>query len=110
MLYSCIPLQFSKLIFRRSYFFLVMFRVLFLSEERIRSGIKKLVKARQGSTQGRLDSFFKVLPSPSPVNKRKVKEYTISSTKYSAWALTRFKWENSCPGKFRTGTFNKETL
>lgn len=41
------------------------------SEDRIRSGIKKLTKARKGSTQGRLDSFFKVLPSPSPSSKRK---------------------------------------
>lgn len=41
------------------------------SEDRIRSGIKKLVKARQGSTQGRLDSFFKVLPSPTSASKRK---------------------------------------
>lgn len=30
------------------------------NEDRIRNGIKKLNKARQGSTQGRLDSFFKV--------------------------------------------------
>ncbi|KAK3750476.1 hypothetical protein QZH41_018125, partial [Actinostola sp. cb2023] len=40
------------------------------SEDRIRSGIKKLTKARHGSTQGRLDSFFTVLPSNTP--KRKV--------------------------------------
>jgi len=47
------------------------------SEDRIRSGIKKLTKARQGSTQGRLDSFFKVLPSPSPSNKRKVRKLIL---------------------------------
>lgn len=41
------------------------------NEDRIRSGIKKIVKARKGSTQGRLDSFFKVMPSPSPPIKRK---------------------------------------
>ncbi len=29
-------------------------------EDRIRAGAKKLAKARQGSTQGRLDGFFKV--------------------------------------------------
>lgn len=53
----------------------IMFKFIFyfvLSEDRIRSGIKKLAKARKGSTQGRLDSFFKVLPSPSPSSKRKV--------------------------------------
>ncbi|KAK8384335.1 hypothetical protein O3P69_009252 [Scylla paramamosain] len=45
------------------------------SEERIRNGIKKLTKARNSSTQGRLDSFFKVLPSPnSNANKRKSEE------------------------------------
>jgi flap endonuclease-1 len=48
------------------------------NEERIRSGAKKLCKAKTGQTQGRLDSFFKVLPSskpstPStPASKRKV--------------------------------------
>jgi 5'-3' exonuclease len=30
------------------------------SEERIRNGAKKLLKGREGNTQGRLDSFFKV--------------------------------------------------
>jgi flap endonuclease-1 len=33
------------------------------AEDRIRNGAKKLLKARQGSTQGRLDSFFKVMPT-----------------------------------------------
>lgn len=46
------------------------------NEERIRNGAKKLAKAKQGQTQGRLDSFFKVLPSAkspaSPAVKRKV--------------------------------------
>lgn len=41
------------------------------NEERVRNGAKKLAKARTGQTQGRLDSFFKVLPvTPNP--KRKV--------------------------------------
>lgn len=44
-------------------------------EERIRNGMKKLVKARSGATQGRLDSFFKVLPSPtSDKNKKRKSE------------------------------------
>jgi len=51
------------------------------SEDRIRSGIKKLTKARQGSTQGRLDSFFKVLPSPSPSSKRKSEDTKGSKSK-----------------------------
>jgi len=33
------------------------------SEDRIRAGAKKLAKARQGTTQGRLDNFFKVTAS-----------------------------------------------
>jgi len=48
------------------------------NEERIRNGAKKLFKAKQGQTQGRLDSFFKVLPSTkspaSPAVKRKAEE------------------------------------
>lgn len=40
------------------------------NEERVRNGAKKLLKAKTGQTQGRLESFFKVLPS-SP-KKRKV--------------------------------------
>lgn len=33
------------------------------NEERIRGGAKKLMKSKSTTTQGRLDSFFKVLPS-----------------------------------------------
>ncbi|CAK9811222.1 Flap endonuclease 1 [Anthophora plagiata] len=36
------------------------------NEERVRNGAKKLYKARNTSTQGRLDTFFKVLPNPNP--------------------------------------------
>ena len=43
------------------------------AEDRIRNGCKKLQKARKGTTQGRLDSFFTI---KSPVvngnSKRKV--------------------------------------
>ncbi len=53
------------------------------AEDRIRNGAKKLLKARQGSTQGRLDSFFKVLPStPNATNgKRKSEEGKGGSAK-----------------------------
>ncbi|XP_045585131.1 flap endonuclease 1-like [Procambarus clarkii] len=52
------------------------------NEERIRSGVKKLLKARSGSTQGRLDSFFKVLPQPpNASNKRKSNEKPGSAKK-----------------------------
>lgn len=44
-------------------------------EDRIRKACLKLVKARGGATQGRLDSFFKVLPSPTSTgNKRKAED------------------------------------
>jgi len=45
------------------------------NEERVRNGAKKLHKARNTSTQGRLDSFFKVLPSTTLPSKRKVKYF-----------------------------------
>ncbi|XP_050544421.1 flap endonuclease 1 [Daktulosphaira vitifoliae] len=41
------------------------------SEDRVRSGAKKIMKTRSGSTQGRLDSFFTFSTTP---NKRKLEE------------------------------------
>lgn len=41
------------------------------NEQRVRSGAQKLLKTRSTGTQGRLDSFFKVLPSTAPAPKRK---------------------------------------
>lgn len=43
------------------------------SEERIRNGAKKLLKAKQGTMQGRMDSFFSVV-STSKTTKRKAEE------------------------------------
>jgi flap endonuclease-1 len=43
------------------------------NEDRVRNGTKKLAKARTGTTQGRLDSFFKVLPSTNTASKHKVR-------------------------------------
>jgi len=53
------------------------------AEDRIRNGAKKLLKGRQGSTQGRLDSFFKVLPTTPNTNssKRKSEETNGSAKK-----------------------------
>ena len=42
------------------------------SEDRIRNGAKKLEKHKEGATQGRLDTFFKSVPSPATAAKRKV--------------------------------------
>jgi flap endonuclease-1 len=45
------------------------------NEDRVRSGAQKIAKSMKTATQGRLDSFFKVIPSASPsANKRKVDE------------------------------------
>lgn len=40
------------------------------NEERIRAGAKKIMKSLKTATQGRLDSFFKVIPSSGPTMKR----------------------------------------
>lgn len=42
------------------------------SEDRIRSGTKRLAKARGGQTQMRMDSFFKSVPSPAGKRKSDV--------------------------------------
>lgn len=54
------------------------------NEERVRNGAKKLAKARTGTTQGRLDSFFKVLPSNNMASKRKAEEKNIAKKKTKA--------------------------
>ncbi|NXA13687.1 FEN1 endonuclease, partial [Sapayoa aenigma] len=60
------------------------------SEERIRNGVRRLSKSRQGSTQGRLDDFFKVTgsitsakrkePEPKGSAKKKAKPNSKPST------------------------------
>uniref|UniRef100_A0A1B6LSG2 Flap endonuclease 1 n=1 Tax=Graphocephala atropunctata TaxID=36148 RepID=A0A1B6LSG2_9HEMI len=62
------------------------------NEERVRNGVKKLLKSRSNSTQGRLDSFFKVLPStPNSSVKRKVEEKQSSNKKKKATPSGKFK-------------------
>lgn len=51
------------------------------SEDRVRSGAKKILKSKNTSTQGRLDSFFKVLPSTIQTPKRKADEIKKGSAK-----------------------------
>nr|XP_025843215.1 myelin regulatory factor isoform X7 [Vulpes vulpes] len=63
------------------------------SEERIRSGVRRLSKSRQGSTQGRLDDFFKVTGSLSSA-KRKEPEPKGSAKK---------KAKTGVAGKFKRG-------
>ncbi|XP_069479990.1 flap endonuclease 1 [Ambystoma mexicanum] len=64
------------------------------NEDRIRNGAKKLAKNRQGSTQVRLDDFFKVTGSISS-SKRKVPEPKGSAKKKAKTSGT--------PGKFKKG-------
>lgn len=55
------------------------------NEERIRNGAKKLLKGRNTTTQGRLDNFFKVLPSePSPKRKNEEKDKGANKKKKAA--------------------------
>ncbi|XP_043243195.1 flap endonuclease 1-like [Amphibalanus amphitrite] len=60
------------------------------NEERIRNGAKKLSKARNTTTQGRLDSFFKVLPNPNG-GKRKLEEKKNSGSKKARGSGGKFK-------------------
>lgn len=50
------------------------------NEDRIRAGAKKILKTKSTATQGRLDSFFKVLPS-TPNPKRKAEEQKTPASK-----------------------------
>ncbi|KAJ8681330.1 hypothetical protein QAD02_017117 [Eretmocerus hayati] len=50
------------------------------NEERVRNGAKKLMKARHTGTQGRIDSFFKVLPNSTPP-KRKIDDKKTATKK-----------------------------
>ena len=59
-----------------------------LSEDRIRNGIKKILKARNTGTQVRLDSFFKVT-STTP-SKRKVNILLSFKFKFSYLSLIFF--------------------
>ena len=43
------------------------------AEERVKNGVKKILAAKSKSKQGRLDSFFKVLPSTTPTASAKRK-------------------------------------
>nr|XP_037283600.1 flap endonuclease 1-like [Rhipicephalus microplus] len=65
------------------------------SEERIRNGAKKLLKGRNTTTQGRLDTFFKVLPSDSSA-KRKSETASEANKKKAKAAAGK-------SGKFKKG-------
>lgn len=44
------------------------------NEDRVRAGAQKIIKSLKTATQGRLDSFFKVIPSSTPPMKRKLED------------------------------------
>lgn len=54
------------------------------AEDRIRNGAKKIQKAKKTSTQGRLDSFFKVIPSTTPKSEKRKLDDKKSSAKKKA--------------------------
>ncbi|XP_023245415.1 flap endonuclease 1 [Copidosoma floridanum] len=51
------------------------------NEDRVRNGAKKLLKAKHTGTQGRIDSFFKVMPSTNTTPKRKADEKKTPNAK-----------------------------
>lgn len=55
------------------------------NEERIRAGAKWLLKSKSSGTQGRLDSFFKVLPSTTQGVKGKVEDDKKNTKKKSGF-------------------------
>ncbi|XP_019628960.1 PREDICTED: flap endonuclease 1 [Branchiostoma belcheri] len=61
------------------------------SEDRIKNGAKKLRTARHTSTQGRLDSFFKVMSSPSVKRKEPPKGAKGSASKKAKMSGGKFK-------------------
>nr|XP_054748950.1 flap endonuclease 1-like [Lytechinus pictus] len=62
------------------------------NEDRMRNGCKKLIKARTGATQGRLDSFFAPKPSASPAGgKRKSEPLKGAAQKKAKKAGGKFK-------------------
>ncbi|XP_073430078.1 flap endonuclease 1 [Dendrobates tinctorius] len=65
------------------------------SEDRIRNGAKKLAKNRHGSTQGRLDDFFKVTGS---ITSSKRKEADVKGS-----AKKKAKTASTPSGKFKRG-------
>lgn len=65
------------------------------SEDRIRNGCKKISKSRQGSTQGRLDSFFSVTGSLSSKRKVHSEQYQSDCVNPKQWDRCIFsepKW------------------
>lgn len=71
------------------------------NEERVRNGAKKLTKARTGTTQGRLDSFFKVLPTPgNTANKRKVRTNSVVERDRNRTVLHTSREKKYLPSNF----------
>jgi len=61
------------------------------AEDRIRNGAKKIMKAKKTSAQGRMDSFFKVIPSNKPAVKRKSEDKKSAAAKKKKTGGGKFK-------------------
>lgn len=61
------------------------------NEDRVRSGAKKLFKGRNTATQGRLDSFFKVLPSTNLTPQKRKMEEKKGAAKKGKTGNNKFK-------------------
>ena len=57
------------------------------SEDRIRNGVKRILKSRQGATQGRLDTFFKPIATATAGVKRKVCTHVLNILNKSTTSL-----------------------
>ncbi|XP_077177294.1 flap endonuclease 1 [Paroedura picta] len=61
------------------------------SEERIRNGVKRLSKSRQGSRQGRLDDFFKVTGSITSAKRKEPEPKGSAKKKAKGSGAAKFK-------------------
>lgn len=61
------------------------------SEDRIRNGAKKLEKHKEGATQGRLDTFFKAVPSSSVKRKTGDSQKKLGPAKKKSKSANSFK-------------------
>lgn len=61
------------------------------NEDRVRNGAKKLLKGRTTTTQGRLDSYFKVLPTTNSTPQKRKMEEKKGAAKKGKTGNSKFK-------------------
>jgi hypothetical protein len=64
------------------------------NEDRVRNAVKKFAKVKSTATQGRLDSFFKVLPKDPSTLKRKVCS-SVFGCLLESWHILTFANDNN---------------